>query len=331
MSIHRFATTPEPDDINYDFVENVAEALDRSLSAISLARLHSAAQCRETTPDTLATAFEQADTASLPQTLLRSCTQLSDDKVDIEEYLMVLEDLPQDKIIALAQAGILNAGQVFLSVAFSGSADDVRDTWPALMPYVGDDTQSILDRALSLCAYHQELDNGTENNSDDDKIEALIALGADVQADTIWDEVLENGSDDAKIAFVKAGADCGAYLQELQGSSYQSHYIRPLLGTPLYMQIDQNTLAQTVFTEPTAFENRITTYYRFDLGRVVEKHHDGDSINIAQSIAFNDVPVETLEAMHDRLCKLGGTPLPLASSLRTTGTLIPISKRAPAR
>ena len=72
MSIHRFATTPEPDDINYDFVENVAEALDRSLSAISLARLHSAAQSRDITTDNLATAFEQADTASLPEGLTRA-------------------------------------------------------------------------------------------------------------------------------------------------------------------------------------------------------------------------------------------------------------------
>lgn len=335
MTLHRFDHLTAAPDVDHDRAETLIEALDRSLSAVSPARLDAAVRVMEQAQERnyLKDAFERADIAGLPQTLLRHCAALRDDTMGIEERLMVLSEMDEDKMIQLAQAGIIAADDALLAVAFNGNTARFDAAWQRLSSTLNADTQTVLDTALSLCAYSHELDNGHSNEVDVKKVAALIALGANVNAHDIWKAVVENAEHDVKVVFIKAGADFGPYFEQIDQDRYSYHYLdgvlKDLAGTPLYTRLGDNILSQTVLTRPLNYSNRITTIYRFDLGRITETQQHGDDKFPPQAMAFADVPLDTLQAMRDKLVALGGNPMSLASSLRT-GHAGPVIKPAPS-
>lgn len=335
MTLHRFDHLGDPPDIDHDRADTLVEALERSLSAVSPSRLDAAVRVMEQAMarNGLKDAFHRADITGLPQTLLRHCASLRDSAMGREERLMVLSQMDEDKMIQLAQAGIIAAEDALFTVAFNGSAVQFDAAWQKLSALLTADPQSVLDTALSLCAYSQELDDGHSNEVDIKKVAALIALGANVNAHDIWQTVVENAEHDVKNAFIKAGADFGPYFEQIDRDGYSYHYLddvlKDLAGTPLYTRLGDNILSQTVLTRPLGYHNRIITTYRFDLGRITETQQQGDDKFPPQAMSFADVPLETLQAMHAKLAALGGKPMSLSSSLRTSHSGL-IVKPAPA-
>ena len=325
MTLHRFDHLPVPPDVDHDRADLLIESLERSLSAITQTRLEGAvavikqAAARSGVKD----AFARADITGLPQTVLRYCASLRDDSISLEERLIVMGEIEFEKTVLLAQMGLLSPRDVVLSSAFSSDAKEFAATWQTLSPYIEDaDRQELLDTALSLCAYDQELDNGNSNNCDVDKVQTLIDLGANVNAHDIWAATVESGTQDIKIAFIKAGADAAPYFDAVMTDRYSYNYIgavlKELAGTAIYIRLDDNTLEQTIFRHPLSLDHKVTTLYRFDLGRITEVQQDSSNKFPPQAMTFADVPLQTLEAMRDKLIALGGKPLSLASVMRTS-------------
>lgn len=335
MTIHRFDHLPDEPEVDHDRADVLIEALERSLSAISHTRLEGAVavMAQAASRSSLTEAFSRLDITGLPHTVLRHCASLRDLSISLEERLMVINEIQDDKEILLARAGLLDARDVVLAAAFSSDAKDFAKTWDDLAPFLTNDRQELLDTALSLCAYSQELDNGTSNTCDVEKVQTLIDLGANVMAQDIWPAVLENGEHDVKAAFIKAGADAGPYFEKVNTDRYSYTYLdgvlRQLAGTPVYMRLDDHTLEQVIFRYPVSMTHKITTVYRFDLGRVTEVQQDNDTKFPPQAINFADVPLATLETMRDRLVALGGKPLALHHVLRTSAASAVI--KAPSR
>ena len=335
MTIHHFDHLPPPPDVDHDRAGLLGESLERSLSAVSPARLQAAVSvmAQAVARNGLKDAFQRADITGLPQTLLRHCAALRDETMGLEERLMILSEMDGEKAVLLAQSGILRADDVLLSHAFDATAKDLAHAWQTLSGFTVQDPQVLLDTALSLCAYSQQLDDGHDNTPDVEKVRALIALGANVHAHDIWREVVENAEHDVKTAFDKAGADFAPYFQQINNDRYAYHYsdnvLKELSTAPIYSRLGDNIILQTVLLRPLSLQNRIDTIYRFDLGRITETQQDGDNKFPPQAMSFADVPLETLQAMHDRLTAMGGKPMSLTSSLRT-GYAAPVIKPAPA-
>ena len=324
MTLHRFEHLPEPPEVDHDRADELIEALDRSLSAIAHARLESAVVVVKevSARSSLKEAFQRVDVTGLPQTLLRNCASLRDESMSLEERLMILSEMDSDKAILLAQAGAIRADDVMLSAAFSAETKDFISTWERLSDFAQGDRQDLLDTALSFCAYGQELDNGHSNTYDVEKVQKLIDLGANVNAHDIWAAVVENAENDVKVAFIKAGADAAPYFDEINADSYSYKYLQGVLkelaGTAVYTRLDDNTLEQTIFKRPLDWHHRIVTLYRFDLGRITESHQDSDNKFPPQAMSFADTPLQTLEAMREKLIALGGKPMSLNNVMRTS-------------
>lgn len=324
MTLHRFEHLPEPPEVDHDRADELIEALDRSLSAIAHARLEAAVVVinEASARNGLKEAFQRVDVTGLPQTLLRHCAALRDDTMSLEERLMILSEMDSDKTILLAQAGAIRADDVMLSAAFSARPKDFIFTWEKLSDFAQGDRQELLDTALSLCAYPQELENGHDNTCDIKKVQKLIDLGANVNAHDIWAAVVENAEHDVKTAFIKAGADAAPYFEAINEDSYSYNYrqdvLKQLAGTAVYTRLDDNTLEQTIFKRPLDWNHRLVTLYRFDLGRITETQQDGDNAFPPQAMSFADTPLQTLEAMREKLIELGGKPMSLSNVMRTS-------------
>lgn len=325
MPIHHFHSLPAEPAVDYDRAINLADALERSLSSLSLARLEAAALpvAQVPAPRGLTGAFDAAQAESLPKTLVQHCKKLNDPDLGLEEKLIVLHEIEQPKMNALATAGLIDARDVVLSAAFSGGINDLRAAWQAMQPLIADENrQDVLDRALSLCAYGQTLEDDSANNIDTAKSAYLVAEGANVQSLGIWQDMLdsEDGEADLYALFISAGADFSRFREMVETTDCSERFIldivKALIGTPVYARIDDNTLMQVQFLRPADFHHRIETLYRFDLGRIIENEFDNNGKRgYSHAMHFKDVPVETLTALEDKLRSLGGNPLSVAHAL----------------
>lgn len=322
MPIHTFDSQQSEPEVDYDRAIDLADALERSLSSLSLSRIESATAVTSA-PRGLTEVFEMAQLDGIPKTILQHCRKLNDPDLALEEKLIVLHTVDQAKMNALAMAGLIDARDVVLSAAFSGGVSDLRAAWQQLSPMLADaDRQTVLDHALSLCAYGQTLEDDNTNNTDTAKSAYLIAEGANVNAAGIWQAMLDNddGEADLHALYLTAGADFGAFKNMIETTDCSERFtldvVKALIGTPVYARIDDNTLLQVQFLRPADFYHRIETLYRFDLGRIIENEFDSQGRRgYSHAMHFKDVPVETLIAREDKLRTLGGNPLPVAHAL----------------
>jgi hypothetical protein len=262
-------------------------------------------------------ALEGAGNGAMPPAAESICAALKADS-DVNRKVYVLGRLEAAQAVRLCRAGHMPWWPAFAGHAFFGDLAGLRRVYEAAQEDPGQETEKPSPtNAYRWISQTYVIGGDASNKIDTGVLRQLFAWKADPNDDNgKWlEKSLRSYDTGALRVLVENGASLPtvfkvmAELQKEGGDAQIGRIQDALAKDPLYLKVDDQTLAEVKFIADPSGGATFRTLFNFKARRVSEIYEAGAGHGaVMNAVNFNDYDQEALECARDRLQRLGGHP-----------------------